>query len=165
MSRPIGHVARAVLALVAAKGADGLLVSDALAMDTRITENVMYMTLSNLTKWQMVERVGRGLYAVTAACKPLDAVTAACKPLDAGPALSRLAAKRAALMAEIAECQAGISEVVLCREAGIPRRRVRSILRQAIAAHQVLQIKIPKAHGGGTGYRMAGPAAATGSAQ
>ena len=155
MSRPIGHVARAVLALVAAKGADGLLVSDALAMDTRITENVMYMTLSNLTKWQMVERVGRGLYAVTAACKPLDA----------GPALSRLAAKRAALMAEIAECQAGISEAVLCGEAGIPRRRVRSILRQAIAAHQVLQIKIPKAHGGGTGYRMAGPAAATGSAQ
>lgn len=59
------------------------------------------------------------------------------------------------LMDLISDCEAGMSERVLCDELCIDAELVRSTLRAAITALRVEVIHMPSAHGGGRGYRVA----------
>ena len=62
------------------------------------------------------------------------------------------------LMALISDCEAGVSETVLCQDLLTDPALVRQALVPAVAGNQVDLLCMPAAHGGGIGYRMAAAA-------
>ena len=62
------------------------------------------------------------------------------------------------LMALINDCEAGVSETVLCQDLLADPALVRQALRPAVAGNQVDLLCMPAAYGGGIGYRMAAAA-------
>ena len=53
----------------------------------------------------------------------------------------------------IHDCDAGVSERVLCDELCVDALLVRDALKPAVSGAQVVMIYMPAAHGGGLGYR------------